>query len=176
MLDIYVAAIVHMVYCIWLARNALRFSSVPISIHATIAKITSFVAMSGTHSNGNCLPIDVVLDNFWILPIYWRVKNIISVVWKPPSITWVKANTNGSVVNFNASCNGIFRGNFLGCFASNIGRVSIFEVELMDLIIAMEFTVSNYWNCPWLECDSSSDAHAFKNPLCYSYPSSEPMA
>jgi len=87
-LDIYVAAIVHTVCCIWLARNALRFSSVPISIHATMAKITSFVAMSGTHSNGNCLHYDVVvLDNFLIPPIHRRVKDIILVVWKPPTIT-----------------------------------------------------------------------------------------
>lgn len=132
-----------------------------------MAKITSFVAISETHSNGNCLHYDVaVLDNFLVPPIHRRVKDIIAVVWKPPTINWVKANTDGSVVNFNASCGGIFqdfRGTLLGCFASNIGRVSVFEAELMGLIIAMEFAVSNSWYHIWLECDSSSAAHAFKN-------------
>ena len=61
----------------------------------------------------------------------------------------MKANTDGSVVNLNASCGGIFRdfrGTFLGCFASNVGNGSVLEAELMGLIIAMEFAVSNHWN------------------------------
>jgi len=33
----------------------------------------------------------------------------------------------------------------------------------MGLIIVMEFSVSNCWNHLCLECDSSTDAHAFKN-------------
>jgi len=162
-----VAAIVHTVYCIWLACNALCFNSVPCSLHAIMAKITSFVALSGTHSNGNCLHDDVpVLDNFLIPPIHRPLKDIIPVVWKPPTINWVKANTDGSVVNFQASCGGIFcdfRGTFLGCFASNIGRLSVFEAELMGLIIAMESAASNSWDRLWLECDSSSVVDAFKN-------------
>jgi hypothetical protein len=52
--DIFVAAIVHSVYCIWLVRNVLRFNSVPPSIHATMARITSFVAMS------ECTPTVIV--------------------------------------------------------------------------------------------------------------------
>ena len=79
----------------------------------------------------------------------------------------MKANTDGSVVNLNASCGGIFRdfrGTFLGCFASNVGNGSVLEAELMGLIIAMEFAVSNHWNRLWLECNSSSAVHTFKNP------------
>jgi hypothetical protein len=105
MKDVMVAAIIHVVYCIWITRNDFRFNSAHPSLHHTMAKITSFVAMSGVNSNGNCLPIDVaVLNNFLIPPSFRRVKEIVSVVWKPPTITWVKANTDGSVVNLNASC------------------------------------------------------------------------
>ena len=103
-----------------------------------------------------------------IPPLFRHVKEIVPVVWKAPTITWVKANTDGSVVNLNASCGGIFRdfrGTFLGCFASNIGSWSVFEAELMGLILAMEFAARNHWNRLWLECDSSSVVHAFKNNI-----------
>ena len=166
--DVYVAAIVHSVYCIWLSRNAFRFSFVPPFIHATMARISSFVAMSGMHSNGNCLTSDVVvLNNFMIPPIYRRFKDIISVVWKPPTITWVKVNTDGSVIGLIASCGGLFhdfRGTILGCFASNIEQVSTLEAEILGLILSMDFAASNHWTRLWIECDSSSAVHAFKNP------------
>lgn len=51
----------------------------------------------------------------------------------------------------------------MGCFASNVGNGSVFEAELMGLIMAMEFAVRNHWTRLWLECDSSSVVHAFKN-------------
>ena len=98
------------------------------------------------HSNGNCLPFDVVVLNNFLTPL-------ISVVSKPPTTTWVKANTDGLVVNLNTSCGGIFRdfrGTFLGCFASNVGSLSVLEAELMGLILAMEFAARNHWNRLWL--------------------------
>jgi len=166
--DVYVAAIVHSVYCIWLSRNALRFSFVPPSLHATMARVSSFVAMSGMHSNDNCLTYDVaVLNSFFIPPNYRHFKDIISVVWKPPTITWVKVNMDDSVIDNNASCGGLFRdfrGTFLGYFASNVGHVSVLEAELLCLILAMEFAASNHWTRLWIECDSSSVVHTFKNP------------
>jgi len=64
-----VGAIIHVVYCIWLSRNALRFSSAHPSLHDTMAKITSFVAMSGMNSNGNCLPFEVVVLNNFLIPL-----------------------------------------------------------------------------------------------------------
>jgi len=75
-----------------------------------MAKITSFVAMSGMNSNSYCLPFEVaVLNNFLVPPTFRRVKDIVPVLWKTPTINWVKANTDGLVANFNASCGGIFR-------------------------------------------------------------------
>jgi len=55
---------------------------------------------------------------------------IIPVFWKAPTCRCVKANTDGSLVGSLASCGGIFRdhlGTFLGCFASNLAEVSVFE-------------------------------------------------
>jgi len=139
--DVMVAAVVHTVYSIWLARNALRFNSTKVSIHATLAKISSFLSMSGTISKGHCVASDVdILNNLFITPTHIRIRDIILVVWKAPTSTWVKANTDGSVRNTMAACGGIFRdcrGTFLGGFASNIGGGSVFDAEILGLILAM---------------------------------------
>ncbi|RHN59594.1 putative ribonuclease H-like domain-containing protein [Medicago truncatula] len=95
-----------------------------------------------------------------------RFKEITPVVWKPPTVRWVKINTDGSVRNSLASCGGIFRdhrGTFLGCFACNFGPVLVFEVDLSAIIFAMEFAARFDWLNLWLESDSSSAVLAFKN-------------
>jgi len=101
-----------------------------------------------------------------ISPSYRRVKEIMSVIWKPPTITWVKANTDGSVLNLNSSCGGIFkdfRGTYLGSFACNIGYGNVFEAELVGLICAMEYAASHNGYRLWLETDSSTAVQAFHN-------------
>ncbi|XP_039683793.1 uncharacterized protein [Medicago truncatula] len=131
--DVLVAAIVHSVHAIWLARNVVRFNASSISLHATMAKITTMIAI--------------------------RVRDIIPVVWQPPTSPWVKANTDGSVRNLMAACGGVFRDSrrtFLGGFTSNLGIVSVFQAEIMGLILAMEYASSNSWTRLWLESDSSS--------------------
>jgi hypothetical protein len=115
-LDVFAAAIVHTVHTILLARNAIRFSSLKITLHNTLAKISALVTMSGVNSTGNCVIGDVdLLNSLLIPPSYRRVKDIVPVIWKPPTITWVKANIDGSVICLNSSCGGIFR-DFHGCF------------------------------------------------------------
>ena len=168
MQDVVTSAIVHTVHAIWLARNSIRFSSDKVSTHATMSKISAMVALSGTYSKGNCLSYDVmILNNFLIPSSHRRVKEIITVVWKPPTINWIKANTDGSVLNSISSCGGIFRdyrGTFLGAFASKIGAWSVYEAEIMGLIIAMEYAAHHKWTPLWLETDSTSAVNAFKNP------------
>jgi len=128
----------------------------------------SLIALSGINSNGNCLSSDVnIVENFLINPSHRKVKEITTVIWKLPTINWVKANTDGSVVNSISSCGGIFRdfrGSFLGVFASNLGEVSVYEVQIMGLMMAMEFAAQNNWPRLWPESDSSSAVKAFKNP------------
>jgi len=58
-LDVFAAAIVHTVHTIWLARNAIRFISLKITLHNTLAKISTLVTMSGVNSTGNCVISDV---------------------------------------------------------------------------------------------------------------------
>lgn len=56
--DVLVVAIVHTVHSIWLAQNAVRFNASSISLHATMAKISSMIAMSRGISKGYCLCTD----------------------------------------------------------------------------------------------------------------------
>jgi len=79
--DVMVASVVHTVYSIWLARNALIFNSAKVSVHATFTKISSFISMSSTISKGHCVASDVdILNNLFITPIHIRVRDIIPVV------------------------------------------------------------------------------------------------
>ena len=86
-------------------------------------------------------------------------------MWQPPIFTWVKANTDGSVIDSNSACGRIFRdhtGAFLGGFSSNLGIANVFEAELTGLILAIEYAASHNWSRLWLETDSSSAVLSFK--------------
>jgi len=165
--DVFAAAIIHTVHIIWLARNTIRFSSSRINLHNTLEKISTLVTMSGVHFTGNCVVGDVaLLNSLRIPPSYRRVRDIVPVIWQPPAITWVKANTDGSVIGSNSSCGEIFRdhtGAFLGGFSSNLGLQTVFEAELTGLMLAIEYAASHNWSRLWLESDSSCAVLAFKN-------------
>ena len=101
--NVYAAAIVQTVHIIWLVRNAICLCSAKISMHASMAKIVTLVDMSGFNSNDKWLVADVaLLDNLLIPPSHQRVSDIVPVIWKPPTITWVKANNDGSIIGFNS--------------------------------------------------------------------------
>ena len=165
--DVYVSAIVHVLHTIWLARNEIRFGSCIIIVRMAQNQIIVVVSMSGSQSTSYCIPTDTsLLENFHVSPSFRRFKEIILVVWKPPTTRWVKANTDGSLMQSSASCGCIFRdhkGTFLGCSASNLGTMSIFEAELSSIIFAMEFAARYDWLNLWVESDSSSVVLAFKN-------------
>ena len=108
--DIYLVAVVHTLHTIWWARNSLRYSEVTPTLHSAKVRIHSFIAMSGNVSKGKCLPSDsVFLDSFAVSPHRCMVKDIVLVVWKPPTAPWLKVNTDGSVIGGHAACGGLFR-------------------------------------------------------------------
>lgn len=131
-------------------------------------KIHSLVAMSGKASVGKYLHTDsALLDSFTMPAHYCTVKEIIPVVWKAPTSPWLKVNTDGSVINGNAACGGLFldsRGSFLGAFVCNIGVASVFHLEVLAFILAMEHAALHGWRNVWLESDSSSAILIFSNP------------
>lgn len=108
------------------------------------------VSFSGSLSTSNSIPTDTsLLDNFCVCPSFRRFKDIVPVVWKAPTVNWIKVNIDGWVKNTMAACRGIFRDHhsyFLGCFACNLGAISLFEAELTGLIIAMEYAVRFQWH------------------------------
>lgn len=67
-MDVFAAAIVHTVHTIWLARNAIRLSSLKITLHNTLTKISTLVTMSGVNSTGNCVIGDVDFLNSLLIP------------------------------------------------------------------------------------------------------------
>jgi len=78
----------------------------------------------------------------------------------------VKVNTDGSVVANHGACGGLFRdhlGTFLGAFTCNLGGCSVFEAEVSGYILALEYAAQHGWTNVWLESDSSSALHVFKN-------------
>jgi ribonuclease HI len=167
--DIFLASILHTLHTIWWARNSLWYSSGTPSLHSAKVCIHSMIAMSGNVSKGKCLPSDsIFLDSFAVSPHRRMIKDIMLVLWKPPTAPWLKVNTDGSVVGGLAACGGLFRdhlGTFRGAFACNIGLQSVFYAEVMAIIFALEFAAKKGWRNIWLESDSTSALLIFSNPL-----------
>jgi len=161
--DIYLAAVLHTVHIIWLARNAFRFQSQLQSIHSANVRIHSLIAMSDNVSTGKCLPSDsAFLEDFSISSHHHKYKEITS--------PWLKVNTNGSVVGGLAAYGGLFRdslGTFLGAFSCNIGIASVFHAETLAFILAIDHAAQHGWRNLWLESDSTSALMIFFE-LCLS--------
>jgi len=167
--DIYLAAVVHTLHTIWWARNSLRFSEVTPTLHSAKVCIHSFIAMSGNVSKGKCLPSDFVfLESFAVSPHRRMVRDIVLVLWKPPTALWLKVNTDDSVIGGYAACGGLFRdhlGTFRGAFVCNIGTQSVFYAEVMTIIFAIEYAARHGWRNIWLESDSTNALRIFSNTL-----------
>lgn len=165
--DIFVAAVVHTLHIIWISRNFLRFSTTPITVHASQVRLHASVAMSGNISTSQCLSSDApFLDSFYIHAHHRQIRDVIPVVWKAPSSPWVKVNTDGSVVGNNAACGGLFRdhlGTCLGAFYCNLGTDTVFNSEILGYIFALEFAAQNGWYNIWIERDSTSALMVFRN-------------
>jgi ribonuclease HI len=95
-----------------------------------------------------------------------KAPQIKEVIWCPPSLGWIKCNTDGVASSVTSSCGGIFR-NFLAdmvcCFAQNTGQGFAFHAELCGAMSAIEIAHSFHWRQLWIETDSSLVVKAFKN-------------
>lgn len=68
-----------------------------------------------------------------------KAPKIIEIQWQPPSLGWIKINTDGAAIGApgRAGCGGIFRTyrRFCkGCFANPLDNLYAFEAELMGVI------------------------------------------
>jgi len=167
--DVSIVAVLHRVHAIWLLRNALRFSPDQFSLHTSKTKIIASIALSCNTSSRKCLSSDTrILDVFLVSPNHRQMRNVIPVVWKMPTLPYIKLNRDGSLIDYMKACGGIFRDcndSFLGCFAANLGPRPVFEAELHDFIIGLENALQRGWFHVWVEGDSTSTLLAFKKPL-----------
>lgn len=83
---IYLAALVHTIYDIWLTQNSLRFTNLTAVAHSTKAHIHAAINFSGNISAGKCIASDAnILDAFSVSSHNHRVSDILMVSWKAPS-------------------------------------------------------------------------------------------
>jgi hypothetical protein len=167
--DIHLAAVIHSLHGIWLARNSLRFNDKPVSLQSTKVRIQADISFSGNISTGKCMVSDAnILDALSVSPHNRRVSDILMVYWKAPSAPWIKVNTDGSLIGSHAACGGLFRdhrGSLLGAFVCNIGSSTVFYAEVYAFLLALEYAVQKGWRNVWLESDSTSALLVFKNQL-----------
>lgn len=108
------SAIIFLLNSSWGARNMARFNSGTPSLHFTISKIMSQVAMSGNHS---LLPSSSSMHDFKIIKDFKvnihppRAPLIKEVIWNPPILDCLKCNCDGAFTQDPPTfgCGGIFR-------------------------------------------------------------------
>ncbi|PON47283.1 Ribonuclease H, partial [Parasponia andersonii] len=88
-----------------------------------------------------------------------KVPIIIEVIWRPPPLSWIKVNTDGSTYGSSGSYgySGVFqthRGFIRGCFSILLGTSYAFEAKLTAAIYAINFAWKYGWKHLWLENDS----------------------
>lgn len=75
------------------------------------------------------------------------------VIWHPPLINWVKANTDGSASSTNSACGVIFNNcdaECLLCVYENLGLGNAFNAELCGAMRAIEVAHQKHWTNLWL--------------------------
>ena len=96
-----------------------------------------------------------------------KAPRIIPVTWRPPSVDWVKVNTDGSALGAPgpSGAGGIFRnarGFSKGCFAFSTGEAFAFVAELQAAMFAVTMASERGWSHVWLESDSTYVVNLFK--------------
>ncbi|KAI5432799.1 hypothetical protein KIW84_020200 [Lathyrus oleraceus] len=77
-----------------------------------------------------------------------KSPSISEVIWPPPNVGWVKCNTDGTATPTASSSGGVFHnnlGNFVACFAQNLGVVSSLTAEINGVLNTIETAALNNW-------------------------------
>ncbi|CAJ2645220.1 unnamed protein product [Trifolium pratense] len=166
------AVVIYILNYIWLSRNNLRFKNIKPNFNSITSLIIANVSLVGNCSRltaGSSITDFEILKFFKIEIHQSRPAKIVEVLWSPPLNGWYKCNTDGTSMGNPgpAACAGVFRnykGEFLGCFAKNLGIANALFAEIMGVIIAIECAFEKNWKQLWLECDSKLVVLAFKSP------------
>ena len=89
-----------------------------------------------------------------------KAPTILSVIWRPPPTSWIKANTDGSTLGSPGILRApsIFRttsGFPRGAFAFFLGNSFAYIAEINAAMCAVEIAWQKGWHSLWLETDSS---------------------
>jgi ribonuclease HI len=163
------AALIHILYAIWTARNKVRFKNEKSCWRSSVSWISANITMVGNFTSkvsNSALRDFITLKRFNVNVHSLKPTTIKEVVWQPPLSNWVKCNTDGASTSSSSSCGGLFRNSnadFLYGFAENTGIASAFVAELCGAMNAIEIAASKNWNNLWLETDSTLVVLAFKS-------------
>jgi ribonuclease HI len=163
------AAIINIMYAVWIARNNARFKNIKPNWNSSLAWIVANVMLSGNHTNSLA---SASIRDFTILKAFKVNLNppkpsfLREVIWQPPPPQWIKCNIDGAFTSSAAACAGLFRNSsadFICGFASRLNTSSAFSAELYGFINAVDFAVSRGWNNLWIESDSELVVKAHKS-------------
>ncbi|CAL0306454.1 unnamed protein product [Lupinus luteus] len=161
--DISLAAIVHTINAIWFCRNQRRFNDKAISLHQATNQIKRSLVLSGNGSNAvvpNSITTFAAIKRLGIQPNFKKAPKYVEVIWQPPIVDWIKANTDGAARGSpgHAGSSAIFRnwkGEFLGAFSVYLQIKSALYAELFAALATVDIAHNNGWLNLWIECDSS---------------------
>ncbi|CAJ2662070.1 unnamed protein product [Trifolium pratense] len=164
------AALIHLLYAIWTARNNARFNNEMPNWKSYVSWISSNISMAGNLTNklsSTALRDFTTLKRFNVNIHPPNPTSIKEVIWQPPFFDWVKCNTDGAFNAATSACGGLFRNSdaaFLCGFAVNTDNASsAFSAELCGAMQAIEIAAFKNWNNLWLETDSTLVVKAFKS-------------
>ncbi|KAL6141135.1 hypothetical protein ACLB2K_059426 [Fragaria x ananassa] len=161
--ELWLAAFVVTLWCIWKFRNQARFDGVQPNVSKACILIFGQVIASNKISSGcmNNRVFDLsILKKVGVPCKPSKAPCIVEVNWHPPLFGWVKVNTDGAWCSSSgqAGYGGIFqdfRGGVLGAFCFNFNMASSVAAEVMAVIKAIELAWVRDWKHVWLEVDSS---------------------
>ncbi|MCI27228.1 glycerol-3-phosphate dehydrogenase, partial [Trifolium medium] len=106
------AAIINILYAIWISRNNARFNNSKPSFNSTLSWISAGVSLSGNQTKNLS---SASLSDFSILKAFLvnihppKPTFVREVIWQPPPPQWIKCNTDGALTPNASACGGIFR-------------------------------------------------------------------
>jgi hypothetical protein len=163
------AAIINILYAIWISRNKARFKSIAPNWNSTLSWIVVNVTLAGNHTNS--LASSSIRDFSLLKAFNVRLNppkptSLKEVIWQPPLPHWIKCNVDGAYSSNASACGGIFRNcnaDFICGFASRLDVSSAFAAELCGFMTTVEIAATKEWNNLWIETDSELLVLAFKS-------------
>lgn len=178
LMELWLICFTSILWFVWHVRNKTRFDGCRFSVEVVCKLISSHIRATSHLTTGhmhNSVQELRILKCFGAPCRPRATPRVVEVNWIPPSLGWVKINSDGSwkheegVGGYGA----IFRdykGHFLGAFASNLEIPSSISAQIMVVIKAIELAWVRDWKHIWLEVDSSLVLDYIRRPSLVPWP------